>query len=356
MKFFNDKHVVCVIYDGIENSVFQSQVLRPLLAELDANEHLEITLVSFERSNLKTVPHVWHDRLKVYTPHRLPFFGRPSLMYGMWSCRKHLWGRPVDCVIARGPLAGYVVKKLFDWGLLFAKRYIVQARGLCAQEFRYARDSAKRTWWQKIVHTIIYTSLESVEAAVYAGRSRVCRVFSIEAVSPALKDYLVEHFAARADSVFIAQDDLVAELDVVLREKYKAEVRFELGIDPDAQVYCYSGSYKLWQGINQSLDHFELICMSDPGAVLLILSKDVQDFSSALSERCFDRARYRILAVKSDDVMKYLCAADSGFLFRDADVINWVARPTKMLEYQAAGLTIVHNQTVAFLSQSSRQI
>ena len=37
-------------------------------------------------------------------------------------------------------------------------------------------------------------------------------------------------------------------------------------------------------------------------------------------------------------------------LVREKDIINCVSRPTKMLEYQSAGLKIVHNNTVAWLA------
>ena len=57
-----------------------------------------------------------------------------------------------------------------------------------------------------------------------------------------------------------------------------------------------------------------------------------------------------VLEEIADDVIKYLCAADAGILLRKKDVVNWVARPTKILEYRAAGLKIIHNDTVAMLT------
>ena len=48
MKQKNIKNITFVIYDGIKNSVFQSQVLHPLLLLLTKNPHLHITLVSYE--------------------------------------------------------------------------------------------------------------------------------------------------------------------------------------------------------------------------------------------------------------------------------------------------------------------
>ena len=86
--------VVMVVYDGIENSVFESQVITPLLAELEANQCLEITLVSFERTILpshlvcKKIP--VHDRLHFVLAKKLPFLGIPSLLPALWQLIKIL--------------------------------------------------------------------------------------------------------------------------------------------------------------------------------------------------------------------------------------------------------------------------
>jgi hypothetical protein len=61
--------------------------------------------------------------------------------------------------------------------------------------------------------------------------------------------------------------------------------------------------------------------------------------------------RYFVLSVEPKKLDRYLCACDSGLLFRDKDIINWVSRPTKMLEYQAAGLQVIHNHTIDWLER-----
>jgi hypothetical protein len=48
-------------------------------------------------------------------------------------------------------------------------------------------------------------------------------------------------------------------------------------------------------------------------------------------------------------IYRYLAACDIGLIFREPHLINWTSRPTKVLEYQAAGLEIVHNNTIDFL-------
>ncbi len=58
---------------------------------------------------------------------------------------------------------------------------------------------------------------------------------------------------------------------------------------------------------------------------------------------------YKIMSVVHEKVFEYLCAADIGIIFRESSVINWVSRPVKAMEYEAAGLSIAHNNTVAWI-------
>lgn len=349
MRFLNDTHIVCLIYDSIKNSVFKSQVLAPLINELNANVSLNVTLVSFEREKINERELVGHDRIKVIVVTRLPFFGRLSLTYAYWQCKKVLNGVAADCIIARGPLAGAIVIKAISSGWIKVKRCIIQARGLCAQEYRYAMRG-KKTFVQRKIKTYIYRELELLEGNVYRGNRRCHCEVKIEAVSPALADYLVDHYQAHREELYLATTDLVPPISPALRSKFRTEVRAALGILSAMRVYCYNGSYKPWQGVKETLDYFCQHYRHDPYAFLLILSSDVDQFNSELKAYELSPHQYKILSVDPSEVVNYLCAADYGFLFRDKDIINWVSRPTKMLEYQAAGLTIIHNHTIAWFT------
>ena len=53
MNKTNNKQLAFIIFDGIENSVFVSQVLQPLLNLLKEDNNIEITLISFEKKDLQ---------------------------------------------------------------------------------------------------------------------------------------------------------------------------------------------------------------------------------------------------------------------------------------------------------------
>lgn len=347
MRFSNDKHVLCLVYDGIKNSVFKSQVIQPLLKELTNNQHLHITLLSCEREPFQR--EFWHERITCVVVPRLQFFGRLSLLYAWWHMKRVLNGMHFDCVLARGPLAGTLALKFLQKASVPVRRCIIQARGLCAEEYRYSASQTPRSWIKRMVDRYLYHELKQLERCVY-GRSKQALV-TIEAVSPALKEYVIEHFGAQEDSVYLAQDDIPAAVASDNRIKFRSKIRTQLGISNAAMVYCYSGSYKPWQGVHEAICYFTEQHAREQSAILFILSSDVDRFKKLLDKTQLPATSYRIISVDYNEVIKYLCAAEYGFLFRDQDCINWVSRPTKMLEYEAANLKIIHNHTVAWLCQ-----
>ena len=62
-----------------------------------------------------------------------------------------------------------------------------------------------------------------------------------------------------------------------------------------------------------------------------------------------NKQNYIIKTVAYSEIYKYLSAADYGIIFREINVLNWISRPTKALEYEAVGLKIIHNNTVKWL-------
>ncbi len=356
-----NKKIMFVLYDGIKNSVFISQVLQPLLNRLNQDNNLEITLVSFEKTKpssalmQKIIPA--HDRLHFVFCRRLRFFGKISLMFAVLQLRKILKIMPCNEIITRGPLAGWVAleaikKEAFG---LSIDSFIVQARGLCAQEYRYVCQKDGSTFIKRHLGCFMFSRLNNVECQVYQGKnkSQLPFLFNIEAVSPALKDYLVTNYCASTKQIIIANKDLPQKLEKKSVDRFRGAVRKELGISNDAFVYCYSGSAKPWQCLPKALNFFSSKSKKSNKHFLLLLSQDKKEINNMISSFDIPNDKYKLLNAEPKDLNKYLCASDAGLLFRDKDIINWVSRPTKMLEYQAAGLKVIHNNTVAWLENTN---
>ncbi len=360
MYMKGSKHSIVVLYDGIQNSVFQSQVLSPLLDRLEKDQHLQITLVSFERYKpsdsvvKRCVP--THDRLHLVMYQRFPFLNKLSLKFGAIYLKKLFKDTFFDEVIARGPLAGYVAIQALS--AIRGKqenpiKLTIQARGLAAEEYRYT-FLEKKLGEKRILYHYVYKKLQQVEQEVFnTKRYKDVDVF-IESVSPALKEYLSEHFNAQADKITIAQHDIPTMVKPAYVTTLKQEMRSELGIPQDVRVFCYSGSYKPWQCVTETIEHFISEYQKDKKSFLLILSQDKKLFVKDLKHAKIPTSSYAVLSVNPNDLYKYLSAADFGYLYRKDDVVNWVSRPTKMLEYESVGLKIVHNNTIAWLKDNAK--
>ncbi len=360
------RHVVMVVYDGIENSVFESQVVAPFLQELVVDQTLEVTIVSFERllpqKTLLCKKFPAHDRLHLVVAKKLPFFGVISLQFALWQLIKILKLIGGSELQARGPLAGWlvlnVVQKLASVEIILrglVPPVLIQARGLAAQEHGYAAKHCKRGVLCKVKDWVVQNLLHRLEAEVYGYHGIIAdtRRFTIEVVSHALKDYLIAEFRADQKNIVLATRDITPRLDAEHVATWRAKKRSELGLMQDAHVYVYSGSFKPWQCASETIAAAAKLLEQNPRAFFLVLSGDVEQFHAAIKAAKIDATRCLVTCVPSSRLTEYLSVADTGFLLREPHVINWVSRPTKMLEYQAVGLEILHNNTIGCLAKQA---
>ena len=365
-----NKQITFVIYDGIKNSVFQSQVLQPLLKQLEKNSHLEITLVSFERklprkSFIKRVIPT-HNRLHFVICRRLPFFGKLSLYLGIYQLSRLFRYIRTDQIIARGPLAGYIVinaqstysqaKPHFPFSTFKEKTPLVtiQARGLCAEEYKFSHKHEHQPLYKKIMFRWIYRILNKIEKEVYGKNDSLTylRDVHIEAVSPALTDYIIKNFEADPKKITIASHDIPTKISPAKKTEWQKTVREELNLPTNKTIFAYSGSAKPWQCAKETIDWFKKEISKNPNSFLLILSQNKTQFKIIAEKKELPKDSYLIKSVHAKELIRYLSACNTGLLFRKHDIVNWVSRPTKMLEYQSAHLKIIHNNTIGWLSRN----
>jgi hypothetical protein len=134
-------------------------------------------------------------------------------------------------------------------------------------------------------------------------------------------------------------------------QAWRKQIRKELNIDNQTTVYCYNGSLKPWQCPLETISYFKEELKINNHCFLLVLSQDKSAFENLLKNENIESHHYAILSVPHREIYKYLAASDRGIIFREKNIINWVSRPTKILEYQAVGLPIVHNNTIALLQE-----
>jgi hypothetical protein len=351
--------LIFVVYDGILNSVFQSQVLMPLIKKVEKSEDLEVCIVSFEKQipPLKTILSLCdNEHIHIVAKKRPLFLGQFSLLLPIRQLSKFLKETPSTKIIARGPLAGYItINALKKTKQPAIDEIIIQARGLAAEEFKYTNSLKKQNVLKKVFNPARYKKLKNIEFEAYKKRNDAhLNNMKIEVVSPALKDYLIKTFDADENKITMAHEDIPHKIDKEKIKEWRKATREELEIPQDAIVYCYSGSARPWQCIDETIDYFKKAYKKNKNNFLLILSQDKEEIEDKLKKAKLPEHSYKILSVEPKNLYVYLAAADYGLLFRHKDIINWVSRPTKMLEYQAVGLKIIHNNTIEWLSENKK--
>jgi hypothetical protein len=343
------KYHLLLIYDSIENSVFTGQVLTPFLKRLASCPEERGLLISFEKKvpSAKALAQLTHPQLAYYMLPQLPFVGTLSLRYAAYHLHRMLHHYSLASITARGPLAGWIIGHVAGTNTVPS---LIQARGLAAQEYAYAH-AAETTWWRKSLHHIRMQQYVSIEHWVYGSYARHPSV-TIEAVSNTLGNYLVTTFNTPGAGITIAAEDIPPTVSSATIAAWRTQMRCMLGIDENAYVYVYNGSAKAWQCPAATVTYFANEYHRNKNTFLLILTQDTAPFEQLCLQAQLPSHAFCIITIAHHDMYQYLAAADAGILLRDSHIINWISRPTKVLEYKAVGLIIIHNNTVAMLANT----
>lgn len=346
--------LIYILYDSINNTIFAGQIWRLLLTKIAHQPKLQIILISFER---QIIQHdYFHPNIKIIQIKRLRYLGQISLFFDFLRLKtqiKPIISKPYQ-IIARGPFAGFIALKLF-------KKYqdlklTIQARGLAAEEYRYTHKNTYRNtnFLNNFLVKLRYLQLFNLEKQVYYQQFN--SNLTIECVSPALAECLNKIYQTNKLILTIAHEDLPIQIPTSQLASWRVSLRKTLNISPEKIVYCYSGSNQLWQCPTQTIQWFTQIFKQNSNAFLLILTPQVNFFKRLIQAHDLPDHSYLVLSVEHQNIYPHLAIADFGMLFREEHIINWVSRPTKALEYQSAGLPIIHNNTVAWLVKKSSQI
>ena len=396
------KTLFFLVYDGIENSVFDGQVIQPILIKLNTNLDLTCTIISFEKNqniDISTYKNI-HPQLTIKIYKKIPFISIFSLWFAAWQIKKFIHAHTSYSLIARGPLAGWIAQAVTSKN---CTDLIIQARGLAAEEYRFSHQHARGI--KKLWHTFRKKQYERIERYVYSNqsnynpdkkfvffpfilwfdtiffilfkkslttngkeistppfalsveRSETYRRVShpdttngnctIEVVSNALGEYLCTTFKTNPSQIMLAKDDIPSPIDEHLKIKWAHAIRTNLGIN-DNVVYVYNGSAKPWQCPEMVIEYFKKQFEQDRKSFLLILSQDIKIFETLCMQAQLPEKSYKIAHVSHTVIYQYLACAHYGMLFRSSDIINWVSRPTKLLEYKALNLPVIHNNTIAY--------
>ena len=344
------KNLIVIMYDSIANSIFEGQILAPLLKELDSNKELYIHLISFENKPIHTTMldriKSLHKRLHLHIYKKTKIFlGTFSLLLEQKKIKKILKQFDTYTLKARGPIAGALAQQSITPQ---CAELIIQARGLLAEEYQYSSKTNSNII-KKLISFMRYKQLYYFEKKVYEWLPPKKIIFSIESVSNALQNYIKTTYELKTVHITVASHDIPKTITFTEKQLWQNLKRKELGISKHAYVYVYNGSCKPWQCFRETVEFFNTILKKDTTAYLLVLSQDKEECLTILTQLQIPKNNFSLLYVPHNQLYTYLCAANTGIILREQHILNWVSRPTKILEYQATHLKIVHNNTIEYI-------
>lgn len=359
------------MFDGVENSVFESQVLRVSEKLICSEKFNKVILLSFQ-TNISRAKEIISklavpEGIEFVFQKKLPFFGTLSLERCVEITSSEIFKLFPDSIYARGPIAGYLcinaLGKIKDENILLKNKkelpeLVIQAQGLLAKEYEYTAGQARWNPFLFPIRWFVKRQLESIEKKVYGepSLSKLAFPVKIRSITPALSDYLIEEFGANPRRINLADKEKISPLSKDTVKKYRQESRIKLGIDQEAKVYCYNGTTKPWQCPKETVELFCQKLKADPKAHLLIVSQDKDVFASIIKKKEIPAANYSLVTTHNQlDLYKLLCAADVGMIIRHDHPINWVSKPIKVLDYLTCGLEIEHNNTISWVIEAAER-
>jgi len=337
------RRVLYLSYDGMTDPLGASQVL-PYLAGLTKRGH-RITLISFEKPERSE-----EERAAIAQTcvdggiewHPLAYHKRPPLLSSMYDVRQ-MWRlasrlhrrRPFDLVHCRSYLPSLVGLKMKR---RFGVPFVFDMRGF---------------WADERVDGGIWNLSNPLFAAVYRYFKKRETEFLAEAhhivslTEEGRKILLDRGGDEHGPPIVVIPCCVDFDAFSPVTPERRTAARHDLGIDADATVAAYLGSWGSWYMTGEMLDFFKVQLERDANAIFLIVSREPRDQIIADARRhgiAVDRLIVR--PASRAEVPKLVAAADYGLFFILPVFSKKASSPTKMGEFLSLEVPVVANRDV----------
>ncbi len=217
--------------------------------------------------------------------------------------------------------------------------YYLDLRSALTEELNLTINKQGLHEWKYYI-SLAYTAFCEFKKQINADK--------IFCVSNTLKEYFERKYDSDSTK-FVLYPCLSSSKKFYYDSKIREIVRKELGVKETDNLYIYSGGLKFtWHIPDTFLRLFLEIAKKDENARLLVMSPSLpDDIKKHISEDVIMSKRIILKeAVPNEEVMKYLNAADFGFLLRENNPVNNVASPSKYAEYILCGLPTIISEGI----------
>lgn len=208
---------------------------------------------------------------------------------------------------------------ILPYNISSIKNKILDFHGAVPEEYRFLGGSMwKSRIWDKIEKRAI----------------NCCTAFVV--VSRNMQHYYMKKYSGISHN-FILKPIIPPQLnDNNVYNDVVKHLKEDLKLD-DKPIILYSGNFQAWQNLDKMI---EFIKHNKHKYNYIFLTGDIETLEKKLTSENLEKQNNIIRrSVDPKDLSKYYALANYGFLLRDENPLNYVAAPTKLVEYFAFGMT-----------------
>jgi glycosyltransferase involved in cell wall biosynthesis len=346
------KHILFVSYDGMTDSLGQSQVL-PYIREISKKGY-RYTLISFEKDDrykqhYKTIEQICANSEVDWIP--ISYAGRIPIISTIWNVyrlKKEVFKlhkrRPIDLFHSRSHVPSLAAHSLFQKKKV---PFLFDMRGFWADErvdgkvwdlsnpiFKKVYEFFKRKEIEFIIDAGAIISLTE------NGKEEIVSWQHIQTTPQLLRDKNLDI------SVIPCCVDTELFNPLKVNAERQAELRKELDIRSDQFVLGYVGSIGTWYMLPEMLDFFKVLLNFKPDAVFLFVSNEGDKIKELVAEKGISESKIRIVSCLHSQVASYISLFSVSIYFIIPAYSKKASSPTKQAELMAMGIPVICNAGV----------
>jgi colanic acid biosynthesis glycosyl transferase WcaI len=231
-----------------------------------------------------------------------------------------------DVIIATSP---QLLVALAGWWLAFSRRlpFVFEVRDLWPESLTAVGVGDERS--------LLHRALASLAGFLYA------RADLIVVVTPAFREYLIEHWKLPAEKIAVVENGVETDLFSPQMNSGDRELRHQLGAE-NKFLLCYVGTIGMAHGLETLLDAAAKLLRQRPDVLFLLVGEGAEkDRIKSLAEsRALTNVRF-LDQQPRETIPAFISASDACLvLLKKTDVFKTVI-PTKMLEFMSCARPVI---------------
>ncbi len=347
------KHILYISYDGMTDSLGQSQVL-PYLIELTKNKY-QFSLISFEKEekfeqNKEVIQELCDQNTIKWYPKK--YTKNPPILSTIWdlfrmytTATKINKQHPVDIIHCRSYQAA-------DIGLKMYKKHkipwVFDMRGFWADE----RIDGNIWKMSNPLFRSIYKHYKKKEIEFLANASQIISLTENakkEILSWQQLESIPSYFKNKSLSIEVipccVDTELFSNKSINLEKVTK--LKTNLNIAEDSFVLGYVGSIGTWYMLPEMLDFFKVLKNRLPNAVFLFITNEPEEKIKAVaSSKNINTSDIIVTSCLHAEVPTYIALFTVSIYFILPAYSKKASSPTKQGELMAMGIPIICNANV----------